>query len=107
MGTFRLSCLAEADLIGTSNYSLRTWGADRAIRYIDSLEACCQRLADNLELGRLCEHIRPDSRRLEHARHVVSYRIEAGGILISRILHRRRLPEGQIIDEEEFDQVVE
>jgi plasmid stabilization system protein ParE len=38
---------------------------------------------------------------MEHARHVVFYRIESGGILISRILHQRMLPERQSIDEEE------
>ena len=36
---------------------------------------------------------------MERGRHVVFYRIEAQGILISRILHQRMLPERQIIDE--------
>jgi plasmid stabilization system protein ParE len=56
VGTFRLSRLAESDLIGISNYGLSTWGAERAIDYIDSLESCCQLLADNPKMGRLCEH---------------------------------------------------
>ncbi len=33
-------------------YTLRTWGEDQAIHYIDGLEACCRRLADNPALGR-------------------------------------------------------
>ena len=82
-------------------YTLNAWGEDQTIRYIDGLETCCQQLADNPELGRLCDHIRPGLRRMEHARHVVFYRIEAGGILVSRILHQRMLPERQSIDEEE------
>jgi hypothetical protein len=32
---------------------------------------------------------------------VVFYRLEAGGILVSRILHQRMLPERHSIDEEE------
>ena len=81
-------------------YTLSTWGEDQTIRYIDGLETCCQQLADNPELGRRCDHIRPGLRRMEHARHVVFYRIKAGGIVVSRILHQRMLPERQSIDEE-------
>ena len=83
------------------DYTLHTWGEDQSIRYIDDLEACCQRLADNPGLGRACDRVRPGLRRMEHARHVVFYRIEDGGILISRILHRRMLPERHSIGEEE------
>jgi toxin ParE1/3/4 len=101
VATFRLSRLAEADLMDIGAYTLNAWGEDQTIRYIDGLETCCQQLADNPELGRLCDHIRPGLRRMEHARHVVFYRIEAGGILVSRILHQRMLPERQVIDEEE------
>ena len=82
-------------------YTLHAWGEDQTIRYIDGLETCCQQLADNPQLGRHCDHIWPGLRRLQHARHVVFYRIEAGGILVSRILHQRMLPERQLIDEEE------
>jgi toxin ParE1/3/4 len=98
VATFRLSRLAEADLMDIGAYTLNAWGEDQTIRYIESLETCCQQLADNPELGRICDYIRPGLRRMEHARHVVFYRIEAGGILISRILHERMLPERQLID---------
>lgn len=101
MATFRLSRLAEADLMDIGAYTLNAWGEDQTIRYIDGLEACCQQLADNPELGRICDYIRPGLRRMEHARHVVFYRIEAGGILVSRILHQRMLPERHSIEEEE------
>lgn len=82
-------------------YTLDKWGEDQTLRYIDSLETCCQQLAENPQLGRPCDHIRPGLRRMEHGRHVVFYRIEAGGIQVSRILHQRMLPERQTLDEEE------
>lgn len=85
-------------------YTLRRWGRVQTIRYIDELETCCQRLADNPELGRACDHVRPGLRRMEHAQHAVFYRAKAGGILISRILHRRMLPERHGIDDEEPEQ---
>jgi plasmid stabilization system protein ParE len=40
-------------------------------------------------------------RRIEIGRHVVFYREDAGGILVSRILHQRMLPERHAIDDAE------
>ncbi len=42
MRKFRLSRLAEADLMDIGTYSLNKWGEDQTIRYLDALEACCQ-----------------------------------------------------------------
>lgn len=99
MAKFRLSRLAEADLMNIGAYSLDKWGEDQTTRYIDALEACCQRLVDNPQLGRACDQIRPGLRRMETGSHVVFYRIESREILVSRILHQRMLPERRSIDE--------
>ena len=93
MAAFRFSRRAEADLLSIGDYTLRTWGRAQAVRYLGELEVCCQTLADNPALGRLCDEVRPGLRRLEHGKHVVFYRQERGGILVSRILHQRMLPE--------------
>jgi plasmid stabilization system protein ParE len=58
-------------------------------------------------MGRLCEHIRPGLRRMEHAQHIIFYRIESDDILISRILYRRMLPEKRVIDDDELDEPIE
>jgi plasmid stabilization system protein ParE len=39
-------------------------------------------------------------RRMEFGRHVLFYRIDGGGIFVSRILHQRMLPEGKSLDDE-------
>jgi len=98
---FRFSRRAEADLMAIGAYTLRTWGEEQAARYIDGLEACFQMLADDPALGRACSDIRPGLRRMEHGRHVLFYRHAAGGILVSRILHQRMLPERQSIGDED------
>jgi toxin ParE1/3/4 len=95
----RFSRRAEADLLKIGAYTLRTWGPDQTISYLDALEACCQRLADNPELGRACAEVRPGLQRFEQGRHVVFYRREASGILVSRILHQRMQPERHIVDD--------
>jgi toxin ParE1/3/4 len=80
-------------------WTLRTSGEDQALRYIDDLEACCQALARNPRSGRPCDHVRPGLCRMEQGKHVVFYRCEPEGILFSRILHQRVLPERHPIDE--------
>jgi toxin ParE1/3/4 len=87
-------------LLSIGDYTLRTWGEDQAIRYLDALEASCQMLAENPALGRACDNIRPGLRRMEHGRHVLFYRQVAGGILISRILHQRMAHERQSLGDE-------
>ncbi len=101
MTTFRFSRRAEADLLSIGVYTLHTWGEAQVIRYIGDLEACCQTLADNPKLGRSCDHIRPGLRRMEQGKHVIFYRQKPGGILISRILHQRMLPEKHTIGDQD------
>lgn len=80
MAAFRFSHRAEADLAEIAHFTLRQWGEDQTIRYIDDLEACCRQLAETPELGRLCEDIsRPGLHRMERGRHVIFYRPEPGG----------------------------
>ena len=101
MAAFRFSRRAEADVLGIAAYTLRAWGEDQTIRYMNDLEACCRMLADHAGLGRACDDVRRGLRRMEHGRHVVFYREDAGGILISRILHQRMLPDNHAIDDED------
>jgi toxin ParE1/3/4 len=99
VGKFRFSRRAEADLLSIGHYTLHKWGKAQAARYIGELEVCCQTLADNPALGRPCDEVRPGLRRHEHGKHVVFYRQERGGILVSRILHQRMLPIRHAIDD--------
>ena len=93
MGMFRLSRLAEADLLSIGAYTLRTWGEAQTIRYLDELEACCQKLAENPASGRSCHDIRSGLYRREQGKHVIFFQRESGAILVSRILHVCMLPE--------------
>lgn len=93
MGELRFSRRAEADLLEIGDYTARNWSKEQAARYLSELERCCEQLAANPGLGRSCEDIRPGLLRREYASHVVFFRKELGGVLISRILHKRMLPE--------------
>jgi toxin ParE1/3/4 len=101
VGHFRLTRRAENDLLDIGRYTIRTWGLEQCAHYLDELEACCQRLADNPLLGRACEHIRPGYWRMEQGRHVIFYRIEKDSIIVSRFLHARMLPQLHLGEENE------
>jgi toxin ParE1/3/4 len=101
MGRFRLSRRAKVDLLSIGDSTLHKWGKARAARYIGELKVCCQTLADNPALGRLWDHVRPGLHRHKPGTHVVFYRPERGGIVVSRILHQRMLPDRHAIDGED------
>lgn len=100
MGAYRLSKLARLDLIDIADYTLDTWGEDQALRYLDGLEACFDRLTKSPKIGRSCDRIQPGYRRTEHGRHVVFYRQDGDGIFIGRVLHQGMLPSRHLIDDE-------
>ena len=101
MAAFRFSRRAEADLLRIAEFTLRTSGKTQAIRYRGEMEKCCQVLADNPALGRLWDDLRPGLHRLEHSKHVVFYRREPLGILVSRLLHQRLLPARHAIEDQD------
>ena len=101
MAIVRYSVRAERDLTVIADYTLNRWGEDQVVRYLDDLEACCQKLAVSPGLGRACDDIRPGLRRMEHGKHIVFYREAAGAIVVLRILHRSMLPGRQAMGDDE------
>ena len=100
MNQCRFTRSAEEDLRQIADFTLITWGERQADRYLSALESACQMLAKNPNLGRECFNIRPGLRRMEHAKHILFYRQSKDGIVISRILHQRTLPEQHEMDAE-------
>ncbi len=100
MATLYLSRSAKTDLLSIGTYTIETWGAAQAERYLDGLEQCAKVLAANPSLGRSCNWIRSGLYRFEKGRHVLFYRQVENGIFISRILHQSMLPEQQAFEDE-------
>ena len=87
MADVRLSSHAEIDLAGIADYTIETFGVERARRYRDEMEACFLNLAEIPGLGRSVERLAPSLRRFEHRSHVVFYIEDEDGVLIVRVLH--------------------
>jgi toxin ParE1/3/4 len=93
VGNLRFSLSARADLLRIGAYTVDTWGPAQAERYLSALQACAELLAGNPLLGRSSDWIRPGLYRFEKERHVIFYRLQEDGILVSRILHRSMMPD--------------
>lgn len=93
MPGYTLSRLAERDLNEIANYTRDRWGIRQAGRYMEELRTFCRQLAETPAIGRPCEAVRPGLRRMEGGRHVIFYRLHPDGIVISRILHQKMLPD--------------
>ncbi len=90
MADYRLASRARTDLAEIADYTIETFGIEQARRYRDELEACFRNLAENPRSGRSAERLAPGLRRWEHRSLVVFYVEDERGVLVVRILHRRR-----------------
>lgn len=92
MSRYQLGPKGTTDLAEIFDYTVDTWGEQQAERYIDELARCFQLLADSPGLGRACDLISPGIRRYEQGKHVIFFKPERSGIIVSRILHQSMLP---------------
>jgi len=89
MTEFRLTPAARRDLEGIWRYSAQQWGTTQAGRYLDTLNAAFESLAQAPRSGSACDHIRPGYRRQWVEQHGVYYRIVNDSVVVVRILHER------------------
>ena len=89
MSDYRLSRLAESDLAGIAEFTIRRFGIDKAREYRDSLKLCFDRLANNKRMGRRAEQLAPGLRYFEHQAHIIFYTFDEKELFVVRILHSR------------------
>ena len=85
--TFRLAQAAIEDLESIDDYTLRTWDAEQADRYLAMLWAAFERIADNPTRWRLRPELHPDCRICLAGRHAILFRVRNDRVEIARVLH--------------------
>jgi len=70
-------------------YTAQQWGVAQAEHYLDALNASFEDLAHAPLSASACDDIRSGYRRLGVERHAVYYRVEAGTVIVVRVLHQR------------------
>lgn len=85
---YRLTPLAEADILAIGRYTQEKWGVNQRREYLSQLDTAFRRLAANPTSGVKREEIRSGARSHVVVSHVVWYRIIRKDIEILRILHQ-------------------
>lgn len=96
MARYDFTAQAERDLENITDYTVATWGAAQAEKYIAGLENLAQELANNPKVGVRCEHLANGLLSFPFTSHVLYYVEQAHGITIIRVLHKHMLPERHI-----------
>ncbi len=90
MAKYKLTRKAVSDLNEIWQYTADNWSENQADRYYKMLLDICQDIADNPELGRNYDEIKPELFGVKANRHIIFYRkIKGHFIEITRILHER------------------
>lgn len=87
MPVYKSTEKAERDLAAIIDYTLSTWGAAHAVKYIDGLEELATSLAQSPDLGKSYEELHKHLFVFPYEKHLLFYRKERYGIIIVRILH--------------------
>jgi toxin ParE1/3/4 len=88
---FRLTRLADADLVEISEYTARQWGEEQARKYAATFVEAFQQLGDNpmTPTSRARDDLLPGCRVLAIESHLIIYRRRDGTTEILRVLHHR------------------
>lgn len=90
MAKYRLTNKAVSDLNEIWVYTYDNWSENQADKYYNMLLDHCQDIAENPELGKNYDGIRPDLFGLKANRHIIFYRVINRDLTeITRILHGR------------------
>jgi toxin ParE1/3/4 len=85
----RFSPAARDDLEAIFEYTVRQWGLEQAMRYLDVIEKACAKLVQDPALALDVGHVRAGYRRAVAGKHAIYFRAQDDGIAVIRILHQR------------------
>lgn len=86
----RLTPAARADLAEIRDFTRARWGQDQWSRYLDRLNLCLERIADDPGLGLSREPILPGLRSLTCQRHLIFFTVAGGEVVVLRLSHAAR-----------------
>lgn len=79
---------ADEDLESIYDYSFEKFGLNRAIEYIHDLNSTFIKLANNPDLARKCDFIKPNLQTYQVSSHIIFFKATKTRISIIRILHK-------------------
>ena len=92
MPRFELAKTARRDLAEIAEYSESRWGATQTRIYLDRLEDRLTALAERPAMGRKRDDLAEGLLSFPFQSHVLYYTMAPFGIIVARVLHKRRDP---------------
>ena len=89
MSNYRLSPLAEEDLIKIISKTIESWGSAQAKVYAQTIDSALLKLAQYPDFGRERSDVYNGARSFPVEKHIVFYQVSDNGIDVARILHQR------------------
>ncbi len=89
---YKLSPLAEKDLLQINTSTIKLWGSQQARSYSLKIESSLLKLTQYPDIGLNRDDLYPDAKSFPVEKHIIYYCINENGIGISRILHQRMEP---------------
>ena len=86
---YKLSPLAEADLLSIFLHGIEQWGTTQAESYAIQITEALQLLSESPGMGREREEIYPNARSYLVGSHIIFYKHNKDVIEISRVLRQR------------------
>lgn len=84
---YRLRAEARRDMQDIWRHTRARWGLHQAAVYHDELERAFLLLSRNPKLGVSCGRVLKKHRKKPVGRHIIYYRADDGGIVVTRVLH--------------------
>ncbi|WP_416909023.1 MAG: type II toxin-antitoxin system RelE/ParE family toxin [Polymorphobacter sp.] len=89
MPKLRFTAAARQDLDAIYDYGFKNFGLDTADRYAAMLMATANALLDFPMIGTEVPNRKQPLRRISAESHIIYYRPDTKGVLVTRVLHQR------------------
>ena len=88
MSNYKLTRLAEHDLVKIWDYTVHEWSVNQAEKYIDGLLSSFEGIAEGKIKGKAIDSIRKGYKKALHGKHYIFFRLSPGNMVeIIRVLH--------------------
>lgn len=88
MSNFKLTKLAEHDLVKIWDYTIHEWSFNQAEKYIDGLVSSFEGIAEGKIKGKAIDSVRKGYKKALYGKHYIFFRFSSSNIVeIIRVLH--------------------
>jgi toxin ParE1/3/4 len=96
MLSYKFTQDARADLLNVRKYTLKTWGREQSVKYLQELNKILLLLSDSPSIGIQRTDISLTTFSFIYASHIVYYTVDKKTLVIFAVLHKNMVPEKHI-----------